>query len=102
MIGDPQQTMKGIQQLLEVVHKDSNNMQAQMVLGIGAVISRQFDKATERLNKVVAFDPNNLEAVSWLADAYAGAGDKQNAIKWYQQSKRLVNNPLLAKRWTRE
>ena len=89
MIGDPQQTMKGIQQLLEVVRKDSNNMQAQMVLGIGAVISRQFDKATERLNKVVAFDPNNLEAVSWLADAYAGEGDKQNAIKWYEQSKRL-------------
>ncbi len=97
MIGDPQQTMKGIQQLLEVVHKDSNNMQAQMVLGIGAVISRQFDKATERLSKVVAFDPNNLEAVSWLADAYAGAGDKQNAIKWYEQSKRLVNNPTFSK-----
>ncbi len=97
MIGDPQQTMKGIQQLLEVVHKDSNNMQAQMDLGIGAVISRQFDKATERLNKVVAFDPNNLEAVSWLADAYAGAGDKQNAIKWYEQSKRMVNNPTFSK-----
>jgi tetratricopeptide (TPR) repeat protein len=97
MIGDPQQTMKGIQQLLEVVHKDSNNMQAQMVLGIGAVISRQFDRATQRLSKVVAFDPNNLEAVSWLADAYAGAGDKQNAIKWYEQSKRLVNNPGFSK-----
>jgi tetratricopeptide (TPR) repeat protein len=96
MIGDPQQTMKGIQELLEVVHKDSNNMQAQLVLGIGAVISRQFDKATERLNKVVAFDPNNLEAVSWLADAYAGAGDKQNAVKWYEQSKRLVNNPAFS------
>ena len=97
MIGDPQQTMKGIQQLLEVVHKDSNNMQAQLVLGIGAVISRQFDKATERLNKVVAFDPNNLEAVSWLAEAYSGAGDKQNAVKWYEQSKRLVNNPAFSK-----
>jgi tetratricopeptide (TPR) repeat protein len=97
MIGDAQQTMKGIQQLLEVVHKDSNNMQAQMVLGIGAVISRQFDKGIERLNKVVAFDPKNLEAVSWLADAYAGNGEKQNAIKWYEQSKRLVNNPAFSK-----
>lgn len=97
MIGDPQQTMKGIQKLLEVVRKDSNNMQAQMVLGIGAVISRQFDKAIERLNKVVSFDPNNLEAVSWLADAYAGKGDKPNAVKWYEQSKRLVNNPAFSK-----
>jgi tetratricopeptide (TPR) repeat protein len=97
MIGDAQQTMKGIQQLLEVVGKDSNNMQAQMVLGIGAVISRQFDKGIQRLNKVVAFDPQNLEAVSWLADAYAGYGDKQDAIKWYEQSKRLVNNPAFSK-----
>ena len=97
MIGDPQQTMKGIQRLLEVVRKDSNNMQAQLVLGIGAVISRQYDKGIERLNKVVSFDPHNLEAVSWLADAYAGEGDKMNAIKWYQQSKHLVNNPVFSK-----
>lgn len=97
MAGDPQQTMKGIQQLLEVVRKDSNNMQAQMVLGIGAVISGQNEKGVERLNKVVAFDPHNLEAVSWLADAYAAAGDTKNAIKWYQQSKQLVNNPQFSK-----
>lgn len=97
MIGDPQQTMKGIQQLLQVVHKDSNNMQAQMVLGIGAVISGQNDKAIDRLKKVVDFDPHNLEAVSWLADAYAATGDKQNAVKWYEQSKHLVNNPAYSK-----
>jgi tetratricopeptide (TPR) repeat protein len=93
MIGNAQQTMKGIQQLLQVVKKDSNNMQAQLVLGIGGVISSQYDKAIERLKKVVDFDPHNLEAVSWLADAYAANGDKQNAVKWYEQSKHLVNNP---------
>ncbi len=93
MIGDAQQTMKGIQQLLQVVKKDSNNMQAQLVLGIGAVISNQNDKGIERLKKVVDFDSHNLEAVSWLADAYAAEGDKANAIKWYEQSKHLVNNP---------
>lgn len=97
MIGDASQTMKGIQQLLEVVRKDSNNMQAQLVLGIGAVISNQNDKAIERLKKVAGFDPHNLEAVSWLADAYAAEGDKKNAIKWYEQSKHLVNNPEFSK-----
>ena len=97
MIGNAEQTMKGIQQLLQVVHKDPNNMQAQMVLGIGAVISNQNDKAIERLNKVVSFDAHNLEAVSWLADAYAAKGDKQNATKWYEQSKHLVNNPAYSK-----
>lgn len=97
MIGNPEQTMKGIQQLLQVVKKDSNNMQAQLVLGIGGVISNQYDKAIERLKKVVSFDPQNLEAVSWLADAYAAAGDKKNAIKWYEQSEHLVNNPAFTK-----
>lgn len=97
MIGNAEQTMKGIQQLLQVVQKDSNNMQAQLVLGVGGVISNQYSKAIDRLNKVVSFDPHNLEAVSWLADAYAAEGDKQNAIKWYEQSKHLVNNPEFSK-----
>lgn len=93
MIGDATETMKGIQQLLQVVRQDSGNMKAQMVLGIGGVISRQFPKAVERLEKVVGLEPGNLEAVSWLADAYAGEGNKPGAIKWYEYSKKLVNNP---------
>lgn len=92
MAGDAAETMKGIQQLLQVVRKDSNNMKAQMVLGIGGVISRQYPKAIDRLNKVIKAQPSNLEAVSWLADAYAGFGDKQAAVNWYQYSKKLVNN----------
>ncbi len=97
MAGDAQETMKGIQQLLQVVKKDSLNLQAQLVLGIGGVISTQYDKAIERLQKVIRYQPNNLEAISWLADAFAGKGDKQNALKWYNISKRLVNNPEYSK-----
>lgn len=97
MAGDPQETMKGIQQLLQVVRKDSMNMQAQLVLGIGGVISNQYSKAVDRLSIVIKNQPENLEAVSWLADAYAGAGDKPNALKWYQISKRMVNNPAYSK-----
>ena len=97
MIGNAAETMKGIQQLLSVVAKDSNNMKAQMVLGIGGVISKQYDKAITRLNKVVAAEPGNLEAVSWLADTYAETGDKANAVKWYEYSKKLVNNPEYSK-----
>lgn len=97
MAGDAQETMKGIQELLQVVRKDSTNMEAQLVLGIGGVISTQYDKAVDRLNIVVSNQPDNAEAISWLADAYAGKGDKQNALKWYQISKRLVNNPHYSK-----
>ncbi len=97
MIGNAEETMKGIQHLLQVVKKDTANLKAQMVLGIGGVISRQFNKAIERLNKVVISQPGNLEAVSWLADAYAGAADSANAVKWYQYSKKLVNNAEYSK-----
>ncbi len=90
--GDPQETMKGIQQLLAVVRKDSTNMKAQFVLGVGGAVSGQYDKALERLKKVVAAQPSNLEAIAFLADTYAAKGDKQEAIKWYNISKRLANN----------
>jgi cytochrome c-type biogenesis protein CcmH/NrfG len=91
--GDPQQTMKGIQTLLAVVKKDSANMKAQLVLGIGGFISGQYDKAIERLKKVLSAEPNNLEAIAFLADVYAAKGEKEEAIKWYTISKRLANNP---------
>ena len=97
MAGDAQATMKGIQQLLQVIKKDSANMQAQLVLGIGGVISTQYDKAVDRLQTVVKNEPSNIEAISWLADAYAGKGDKPNALKWYAVSKRMVNNPAYSK-----
>jgi len=97
MAGDAQSTMKGIQQLLQVVKNDSANMQAQLVLGIGGVISTQFDKAVDRLKTVVKNEPANIEAISWLADAYAGKGDKPNALKWYEISKRIINNPAYSK-----
>lgn len=91
--GDPQETMKGIQQLLGVVRRDSNNMKAQLMLGIGGLISGQNDKAIARLNKVVQQQPDNIEAVAFLADAYVAVGDNKQAIRWYEVSKRLVNNP---------
>ncbi len=95
--GDPQETMKGIQELLAVVRKDSNNMKAQMVLGVGGYVSGQYDKAIDRLQKVVAKEPGNIEAIAFLADTYAAKGDKAEAIKWYNISKRMVNNPRYSK-----
>ena len=89
--------MKVIQQLLKVVRKDSMNIEARMELGIGGVISTQYDTAVERLLTVLKNQPQNVEAISWLADAYAAQGDKPNALKWYQISKRMVNNPVYSK-----
>ncbi len=95
--GDAQQTMKGVQELLGVVRRDSNNMKAQLVLGVGGSLSGQYDKAIARLLKVVERDPTNAEAVAFLADSYAGKGDKLEAIRWYTISKRLINDPHYTK-----
>ncbi len=94
--GNPKETMEGIQTLLSVARKDSTNMKAQMMLGVGGIVSRQFDKAIPRLEKVVKIEPNNAEAVAYLADAHAGKGNKLEAIKWYNISKRLINDPHYA------
>ena len=45
---EPQEVMKGIQQILEVARRDSLNMYAQFMLGLGGIESGQFDKAIER------------------------------------------------------
>ncbi len=90
--GDPQQTMQGIQQLLSVVRSDSNNMKAQLVLGIGGYASGQYDKAIERFKKVISAQPNNLEAIAFLADTYAAAGNKEEAIRWYEASKKIARD----------
>lgn len=95
--GDAQQTMKGIQELLTVVRKDSTNIKAQFVLGVGGFVSGQYDKAIERFHKVVAAQPDNLEAIAFLADTYAAQGNKPEAVKWYEVSKRLINNPAYSK-----
>jgi len=92
-IGGTEETMKGITQLLEVVRKDSMNMKAQLVLGVGGFISGQYDKAIDRFQRVIRAEPGNLEAIAFLADTYAAQGEKEEAIKWYNLSKKLANNP---------
>jgi len=93
--GDPQEVMKGIQQILSVARRDSLNMYAQLMLGLGGMESGQFDRAIERLQKVVRFDPGNLEAVLSLSEAYERTGDKASAKTWYEAAKKLTNNPEL-------
>jgi len=94
---DPQQVMTGIQKILEVSRRDSTNMYAQLMLGIGGLVSGQLDKAIERLNKVVTVQPSNVEAILTLAEAYERKGDKENAVKWYGASRKFIGNPSVLK-----
>jgi Flp pilus assembly protein TadD len=63
------------------------------MLAYGGILSGQFDKAIERLEKVVHAEPTNSEAVFLLAEAYERNGDNANAVKWYEAGKKFVNRP---------
>lgn len=84
--------MQGITMIREVAAKDPENMYAQFMLGLGGMISGQFDKAIDRLLKVVQHQPENIEAILMLAEAYERQNDKANAVKWYQTSKKHIEN----------
>jgi tetratricopeptide (TPR) repeat protein len=92
---EPQEVMKGIQEILEVTRRDSLNMYAQLMLGLGGIESGQYDRAIQRLLKVVHFDPGNLEAVLSLSEAYERTGDTASAKTWYEVAKKLTSNPEL-------
>lgn len=94
---NPAEVMQGIQQVLEVARRDSSNMYAQFMLGLGGLVSGQLDKAVDRLTTVVKHEPNNIEALLTLAQVNEEKGNKAEAVKWYEASKKLITNPSVIK-----
>lgn len=76
--------MKGIGMIREVAEKNPDNSFAQYMLGVGSFISAQWPKAIERFEKVLTLEPQNLEVILRLADAYEKSNDKTNAKKKYE------------------
>lgn len=85
--------MQGILAVREIAEKDSNNLYAQMILGLGGEKSGQFDKAIERFSLIIRKQPTNLEAIFHLAETYEQKGDKANAVNWYKAAEELVSMP---------
>lgn len=94
---NPQEVMEGIQKILEVSRRDSTNMYAQFMLGLGGAVSGQFGKAIERLEKVVRQEPGNLEAIMKLAEINEQEGNRADAVKWYEESKKLITDAEVIK-----
>jgi outer membrane protein len=87
--------MQGIILLREVLESDPVNEQAMFNLGILSIQSRQYDKAIERLEKLVTIYPENLQAQFYLAVSYFESGEKQKAKKLFEQVKLKDNDPAL-------
>jgi len=89
--------MQGVGILLDVISKDSNNADALLLLGKFGIVSRQYDKAIVRLEKVVSLRPQNYDALFLLAEAYRAKGDKDKAIQLLEKCAKMVDKPELKK-----
>ncbi|CAN5432342.1 hypothetical protein BH23BAC1_BH23BAC1_10340 [soil metagenome] len=87
--------MQGIILLREVLESDPVNEQAMFNLGILSIQSRQYDKAIERLEKLVSIYPENLQAQFYLGVSYFESGEKQKAKKLFELVKSKDNDPSL-------
>jgi thioredoxin-like negative regulator of GroEL len=92
--GEP---MKGVQMLLGMVRKDSNNIPAALTLGGLAMKSQQWPKAIVRFEGILQKDPKNKEAMYSLAECYKSSGNVAKAKELFKNCKTLVNNPSFSK-----
>lgn len=95
LVGNSEQPMQGITYLLEVIQEDSMHLNANFALGKFGIISGQYDKAIIRLEKVLALQPENTEALFLSAEAYDNLGRTDEAIASLQKTKELVQNQEL-------
>ena len=94
MFGDiSDNPMQGIMSIRQVVEKNPDNLYGQMMLGLGGIRSGQYDRAIERFAIIVKKQPNNAEAILYLAETYERKGDKANAVKWYKEAENKIAIP---------
>lgn len=75
-----QNPMQGVQMLREILEEDPDNIQATYALGVLSMQSGQFDKAVQRLTRVLEIDPHQHQALRLRADAFIALGDTAQAI----------------------
>ncbi len=87
-----QEPMKGIGILRQLSDSLPDNIPVLLALGRLSIQSGQFDKAKERLQKVLKLEPQNTEAMYFLAIAEAQLGHTEEAIRMFEMCKQLVGN----------
>ncbi len=87
-----QEPMKGIGILRQLSDSLPNNVPVLLALGRLSIQSGQYDKAKERLQKILQLEPQNTEALYFLAITEAQLGHDEEAIRLFEMCKLLVNN----------
>lgn len=89
--------MKGISMLKELEQKHPDNIQLQIALGRLSIQSGQLDKAKERFKKVLQLEPQNTEALYFMAITEAQLGHTDEATRMFEMCKIIVNNEEFSK-----
>lgn len=89
--------MQGIQLLLGIIKEQPNHIPANLMLGQLSIRSGQMEKAKERFERVLKLEPENTEALYFLAEVYKSEGNKTKAVELLEECKRIVNNPEFSK-----
>ncbi len=84
--------MKGIGILRHLEDSLPNHIPVLLALGRLAIQSGQYDKAKERFQKILQIQPQNTEAMYFLAITEAELGHDTEAIRLFEMCKILVGN----------
>ena len=76
--------MRGVQISKDVIKRDSNNIEANLTLGMLSERSGQLDKARARFEKLVEVQPLNPEYYFYLGEIYAKLEMKKEAINTFE------------------
>ena len=87
-----QEPMKGIGILRELADSLPDNIPVLLALGRLSIQSGQLDKAKERLQKVLKLEPQNTEALYFMAITEAQSGHTEEAIRLFEMCKLIVGN----------
>lgn len=87
-----QEPMKGIGILRQLSDSLPDNVPVLLALGRLSIQSGQYDKAKERLQKILQLEPQNTEALYFLGITEAQLGHDDEAIRLFEMCKLLVNN----------
>ncbi len=87
--------MEGIGLLRELEEKYPDNTEIIFQLARFSIQSGQFDKAIERYERVLNIAPDILETYFYLGEAYALAGDKAQAEKYFSKYISTIEDPFV-------
>ena len=85
--------MEGVMGLRSMLEKEPNNVSILLTLGkLSVTKTQEFEKAINRLTKAVEIEPDNLDVNYYLAQAYQGANQIENAKKHFKKCLELSDN----------